>query len=260
MRLANAAQVSRWAIDCDTGLLQGAEIRIEGLDATMVDVLVRINWSSGTVMSEILRPSDTSFRIGSGTAPTWGYLTLGVEHILFGIDHLLFVLGLVLLVPDMWQLVKTITAFTVAHSITLGLSTLGFMYVPQAPVEAVIALSIVFVASELARQNNAQLDVMARYPWIVAFIFGLLHGFGFAGALAEVGLPQTDIPLALLFFNIGVEIGQLGFVATVLGAAWMFHRVVGPAPLWVPRLAAYCIGSVSSFWVIERMVALFPSK
>ncbi len=257
-RIADNASMSRWILDCGTQGMEGAEIRIDGLAATMIDVLVRIEWQNGTVKSQILRPNDTAFQVGGGAqaVPVWGYLTLGIEHILLGIDHLLFVLGLMLVVNGTWLLVKTITAFTVAHSITLGLATLGFVHVPQAPVEAVIALSIVFVASELARQRNEQPNVMARYPWIVAFTFGLLHGFGFAGALNEVGLPQTDIPLALLCFNVGVELGQLGFVGSVLGIMWVFHRAVGPTPLWLPQVAAYGIGSVASFWVIERVVIM----
>lgn len=253
--LSRGAQITRWSIDCGASALDGAEIEIEGLGSTMVDVLVRIEFASGVVVSRILRPNDPVFRVNaSGSAtPTWGYLTLGVEHILLGIDHLLFVLGLLLIVRGTWLLVKTITAFTVAHSITLGLATLGFVHVPQAPVEAVIALSIVFVASELVRQRAGQPDLMTRYPWIVAFIFGLLHGFGFAGALAEVGLPQTEIPLALLLFNVGVELGQLGFVAAVMVSIGLLHRLVGPTPQWLPRAAAYGIGSVAAFWVIERV-------
>jgi hydrogenase/urease accessory protein HupE len=234
-----------------------AEIRIDGLAATMIDVLVRIEWQNGTVVSQILRPNETGFRVGSEkqAVPTWGYLTLGIEHILLGIDHLLFVLGLMLIVNGTWLLVNTITAFTVAHSITLGLATLGLVHVPQAPVEAVIALSIVFVASELVRQRNQRPDVMARYPWIVAFTFGLLHGFGFAGALAEVGLPQTDIPLALLFFNVGVEIGQLAFIAVMLGVIAAGRNLPVHLPQWSWRIAPYSIGSLAMFWVIQRMLA-----
>jgi len=238
--------------------MDGAEVRIDGLTGTMIDVLVRVEFTSGVVVSRILRPNAPTLEVSaSGSdAPIWGYLTLGIEHILFGIDHLLFVLGLLLIVRGTWLLVKTITAFTVAHSITLGLATLGFVTVPQAPVEAVIALSIVFVASELARQREGQVDVMTRYPWIVAFIFGLLHGFGFASALAQVGLPQTEIPLALLLFNVGVELGQLMFVGAVMSLIWLFHRALGPTPQWLPRAAAYGIGSVAAFWVIERIAAI----
>lgn len=256
--LDGRAQISRWSLQCGQRGLDGAEIRVDGLDGTMIDVLVRIEFLDGVVVSRLLRPNDVAFEVnasGSET-PTWGYLTLGIEHILFGIDHLLFVLGLLLIVRGTWLLVKTVTAFTLAHSITLGLATLGFVTVPQAPVEAVIALSIVFVASELARQRDAQMDVMTRYPWIVAFIFGLLHGFGFASALAEVGLPQTEIPVALLLFNVGVELGQLMFVGAVLTLIWLFHRSLGATPRWMPRAAAYGIGSVAAFWVIERMAAI----
>ena len=220
----------------------------------MIDVLARIEFASGVVVSRILRPNDPAFQVNASGSPvpTWGYLALGIEHILLGIDHLLFVLGLLLIVRSKWLLVKTITAFTVAHSITLGLATLGIVHVPQAPIEAVIALSIVFVASELARQHAGQPDLMTRYPWIVAFIFGLLHGFGLAGALAEVGLPQAEIPLALLLFNVGVELGQLGFVATAIISIELIHRLFGPTLQWLPRVAAYGIGSVAAFWVIER--------
>jgi len=255
--MINNAFTERWTVTRPGGLT-GGTIHIAGLSSTMTDVLVRLERLDGTTLVTRLTPSAPSYVVEAAPRATQvaaTYLKLGVEHILLGIDHLLFVLGLILIVRGTWLLVKTITAFTVAHSITLGLATLGFVHVPQAPVEAVIALSIVFVASELARQRSGQPDVMARYPWIVAFVFGLLHGFGFAGALAAVGLPQTDIPLALLFFNVGVELGQLSFVGSVAGAIWAFHHVVGATPLWLPRAAAYGIGSVSSFWVIQRVVA-----
>ena len=189
--------------------------------------------------------------------PIMGYITLGVEHILLGIDHLLFVLGLLLIVRDKWLLLKTITSFTVAHSITLAMATLGFVHVPQAPVEAVIALSILFLATELVKQQEHRASLTERYPWIVAFIFGLLHGFGFAGALSEVGLPQADIPLALLFFNMGVEVGQLIFVAAVLAVTWSITRLRIKWPLWVKEIPAYTIGSVAAFWCIERIVGFW---
>ena len=187
---------------------------------------------------------------------TSDYFALGVEHILGGIDHLLFVLCLLLIVKGKWLLVKTITAFTVAHSITLALATLGFVRVPQAPVEAVIALSILFLAVELVKQQQGKSDLAMRAPWIVAFIFGLLHGFGFAGALSEIGLPQADIPLALLMFNVGVEAGQLLFIVAVLLAIQLWKHVLNIEPPWLPRATAYVIGSVSAFWIISR-VALF---
>ncbi len=172
-------------------------------------------------------PARQSLRQQSGWSVAGTYLSLGVEHILLGIDHLLFVLALLLITRGTWRLVKTVTAFTVAHSITLALATLGFVHVPQAPVEAVIALSIVFVAAEIVRVRNGRDGIAARAPWIVAFTFGLLHGFGFAGALARVGLPEGHIPLALLFFNVGVEVGQLLFIAAVL-ARWRRSGAFGP--------------------------------
>jgi hydrogenase/urease accessory protein HupE len=194
------------------------------------------------------------------------YTVLGVEHILLGIDHLLFVLALLLLVRGVGRLVATVTAFTVAHSITLGAATLGFVHVPSAPVEAVIALSILFLASELARRRLAPAsaaaqgdaaDLTARFPWIVAFSFGLLHGFGFAGALSEVGMPAQAVPLALLFFNVGVEIGQLSFIAAVFAMGWLIRSAAVRAPDWWPRAAAYGIGSVAAFWVVQRTLAIF---
>jgi hydrogenase/urease accessory protein HupE len=198
----------------------------------------------------------------AGTAEVaWSYLVLGVEHILGGVDHLLFVLALLLLVRGVGRLVATVTAFTVAHSITLGAATLGWVHVPSAPVEATIALSIVFLASALARRHAprdhaAQDDLTGRFPWVVAFSFGLLHGFGFAGALTEIGVPQHAVPLALLFFNVGVELGQLAFVAAVLALGWLLRRVWRGEPVWWPSAAAYGIGSVAALWLIERTVAI----
>jgi hydrogenase/urease accessory protein HupE len=190
------------------------------------------------------------FREGNRRPAASGYFWLGVEHILFGIDHLLFVLALVLIVRGVGLLVKTITAFTIAHSITLGLATLGYVHVPTAPVEATIALSIVFVASEILRSRRGARGLTDRAPWLVAGVFGLLHGFGFAGALAQVGLPPNEIPLALLFFNLGVEAGQLAFVTVVLAISGCC--VARGSPQWAPILPPYAIGSVAMFWVIER--------
>jgi len=197
----------------------------------------------------MLRPDAPSFVFTKETAgpASGGYFVLGVEHILFGSDHLLFVLALVLIVRGVGLLVKTITAFTIAHSLTLALATLGVVHVPSTPVEAVIALSIVFVAAEIVRSRRGEHGLTERAPWLVAGTFGLLHGFGFAGALAQVGLPQNDIPLALLFFNLGVEAGQLAFVAAVLCVIALVRRVRLPAPEWAPLVPPYAIGSVAMF-------------
>ncbi|UCE88355.1 MAG: HupE/UreJ family protein, partial [Pseudomonadota bacterium] len=238
----------RWSVDCGGQSLVGHTIYIEGLTVTITDVLLRVELRDGVVYTQILRANSPAYDVPpkpSAFKVMVDYLLLGIEHILGGVDHLLFVLGLLLIVHGNWLLVKTITAFTVAHSITLAMATLGFVHMPQAPVEAVIALSILFLASELARQRHGSPGLTERYPWIVAFVFGLLHGFGFAGALTEVGLPQSEIPLALLMFNVGVEVGQLLFVAAVLAVGMVFRRLAGAAPDWWPRATAYGIGSVA---------------
>jgi hydrogenase/urease accessory protein HupE len=185
------------------------------------------------------------------------YLLFGFAHILGGFDHLLFVLALLILVPNTRILIWTITAFTVAHSITLAAATLGFVNFPQPPVEAVIALSIVFVATEIIHVSQGRPGLTQRRPWIVAFTFGLLHGFGFAGALTEVGLPEQAIPLALLFFNVGVELGQLAFVAAVLLSIALAKHLLHETPKWVPTATAYVIGMVASYWTIDRVLGFW---
>lgn len=184
------------------------------------------------------------------------YIPLGFEHILLGIDHLLFVAGLMLLVSTRWMLFKTITAFTVAHSITLAAVTLGWMGVPERPVNAAIALSIVYVAVEVLHYRRGEMTWSVRYPWGVAFGFGLLHGFGFAGALTKIGLPAENLPLALLFFNVGVELGQIGFVFLVLGLLWSHRQLQTTFPKWSQPALVYAMGSVASFWFITRVYML----
>jgi hydrogenase/urease accessory protein HupE len=252
------AEIKRWTIATGPRGLDGWEVTVHGLQTTMVDVLVRVAFADGRVVSRLLRPDAPSFVFGKETAgpAAAGYFVLGVEHILLGIDHLLFVLALVLIVRGVGLLVKTITAFTIAHSVTLALATLGVVNVPSAPVEAVIALSIVCVAAEIVRSRRGQCGLTERAPWLVAGLFGLLHGFGFAGALADVGLPQNDIPLALLFFNLGVEAGQLAFVGVVLVLIAGLRRIRLPAPEWTRLATPYAVGCVAMFWVIERISAL----
>ncbi len=201
------------------------------------------------------QPAATIPPLQSGWSVAALYLNLGVEHILLGIDHLLFVLGLIIITGGTWLLVKTVTAFTVAHSITLALATLGYVHVPPAPVEALIALSIVFVAVEIVRLHQGQEGLTARAPWLVAFGFGLLHGLGFAGALSEVGLPARHIPVALLFFNVGVEVGQLAFIAAVLGLMALARWIRFARPRWADMAIPYAVGSIAMFWVIERVAA-----
>lgn len=256
------ARVQHARFECEGGM-RGREFAVNGLELTATDVLLRIDYLDGSSFSHRLVPTSASVVIPErpGTLEVIDtYLVLGIEHILFGVDHLLFILALLLLVSGTRRLIATITAFTVAHSITLAAATLGFVHVPSAAVEATIALSILFLATELARgqlagwREAARASLTYRSPWLVAFSFGLLHGFGFAGALSEVGLPDRAIPIALLFFNLGVELGQLVFVAAVLSVKWLMSRAALTLPAWAPRLTSYVIGSVAAYWVFERTI------
>jgi hydrogenase/urease accessory protein HupE len=254
------AILERGSIKCGPAGLNGAAISISGLNVTILDVLVRITFADGSSVQHMLKPLETSFFVhkdGKNRIDAWGYFTLGVGHILYGIDHLLFVLGLLLIVRSSGLLFKTITAFTVAHTITLGLSVFGVVHVAPMPVEAVIALSIVFLASELAQHHRGKDGLTYRQPWIVAFAFGLLHGFGFAGTLSSLGIPSGDIPQALLFFNLGVEAGQLAFVAVFLGFVYSLRTLEIRWPVWTRPVPAYAIGSLASFWFIQRCAIIF---
>lgn len=251
--------VQRWQMRCE-GELAGQEIAIEGLKRTMTDAIVRIVPLSGAEETARLVPAMPAFTVsGSATLGTVArtYVVLGIEHILLGIDHLLFVLALVLIVPGFGPLVKAITAFTVAHSITLAAATLGWVTVPVPPVEAVIALSIVFLAMEIVHSRQGRFGLAFRKTWLVAFVFGLLHGFGFASALSEVGLPSDAIPAALLFFNVGVELGQLAFIAVALPVLAMARRLPLAGREWAWRVPVYAIGAVAGFWVIERVAGFW---
>ena len=242
-------------------LLAGARIEFVGLQATITDVLVRVNWLDGRQASAIVRPSQPWYVVPaeqSGWSVAFEYLKLGVRHILYGLDHLLFVASLMLIVRDWRVLVKTITAFTLAHSITLALATFGLVTLPGPPVEAMIALSILLVAAEAVRMERGKTSLTITWPWVVAFGFGLLHGFGFAGAMIDLGLPQRDVPLALLFFNIGVEIGQLAFITVIL-AVTSSARLIFTVGRPVRIAAAYGIGTVAAFWAVERLAAIFLS-
>ncbi len=257
----NNAFTERWSI-ARPGGLDGSAIRISGLESTNTDALARVERLDGTTQVARMTPTAPSFIVDAtprATQVAGTYLLLGVEHILLGVDHLLFVLALLILVKGVGRLIATVTAFTVAHSLTLAAATLGLVDVPGPPVEAAIALSIVFVAAEIIRARSGRPGLTERYPWVVAFTFGLLHGFGFASALRDVGLPQTAIPIALLFFNVGVEIGQLLFIALVLAMIAIgrkaTRRFVLDAPKWLWRVPPYTIGGVASFWVVQRLVA-----
>lgn len=253
--ISDGAWVERWQISHPGGLV-GKTIRIEGNATGATDIIARVERLDGSSQVERLQSGSPQFevRASAGTSEiAWSYTILGVEHILAGIDHLLFVFALLLVVSGGKRIVATVTAFTIAHSITLVAATLGWLSVPGPPVEAIIALSIVFVAAEVLHGAHGKPGLTARAPWIVAFSFGLLHGFGFAGALAETGLPQTAIPVALLMFNVGVEIGQLLFVLGVLVLAAVARKLVANPPAWVIPAAAYGVGSIAAFWTIERV-------
>ena len=241
------------------GSLLGATISIEGTEAVATDVILQLHLADGTHHSTVLRPHAPSFTVPARPS-AWevaaSYWQMGTIHILEGIDHLLFVLALLIIVATTLDLLKAVTAFTVAHSITLSLATLDLLTLPSAPTEAVIALSIVFLAGEIVHKQRGQAGLTERYPWIVAFAFGLFHGLGFAGALAEIGVPADAVPLALLTFNLGVETGQLLFIAVVLAALWLLRRL--PQVAWqapAVRTVPYAIGGLAAFWTLERTAA-----
>jgi hypothetical protein len=256
---AGAGGLIAFRIDCGVQGLHGQKIAVAGLTSYPADVVLRIQWADGRLTTTVLRSGAEEFTVpGTGAGAPAGivlrrYGALGVEHILTGTDHLAFVLGLLLLVRGWWRLVETISAFTLAHTVTLGLAVLGFVHVPPAPVEAMIALSIVLVAVEALRPVGADPTLAQRQPWLVAFTFGLLHGLGFAGALAGLGLPPDHVPLALVAFNGGVEVGQLLFVAAMLGPVVLVRRM--PQPL--QALPAYAIGTVAVVWTLERVAAFW---
>jgi len=242
------------------GGLEGKAIEIDGLAGSGAEVLVRMVRADGSAQVTRILPGNSSFTVeapAGGLAVAKTYVLLGVEHILLGIDHLLFVLALLVIVRGARRILVTITAFTVAHSLTLVAATLGWLSLPPAPVEAAIALSIVFLAREIAMVWRGRSSLTERMPWVVAFVFGLLHGLGFAGALAEIGLPQQAIPLALLCFNVGVEIGQLIFVAAVLAVAFALRRRIAVGASWLRWVPPYAIGGVAALWMAERVAAFW---
>lgn len=256
---SRGAYVERWSIRRPGGLI-GSTIAIDGLQSTLTDVLVRVERLDGTTQVARLMPANASLNIESSPGSmevAQTYFTLGGEHILLGADHLLFVLGLLLLVDRRWMLIKTISAFTVAHSITLALSTFAIIRVPSAPLNACIALSILFLGPEIVRKWRGETSLTIRHPWVVAFAFGLLHGVGFASGLTVTGIPRAEIPSALFFFNVGVEAGQLVFVIVALAAAQSIRTLELDRPQWVTRIPAYTVGTLGAFWTIQRIVVLF---
>ena len=251
--------VERRLIDAGPSGLSGQRIEFTGLPLTITDVVVRVEMLDGRKWTTIAHPSQPWVEIDA--AQTWltaarTYTMQGIRHILFGADHLLFVLGLLLIVINRWMLLKTITAFTVAHSITLAIATLGYANAPLIPLNAAIGLSILFLGPEIVRSWRGETSFTIRQPWVVAFAFGLLHGFGFAGALTSAGLPRTELPLALLSFNVGVEAGQVSFVLLTLALERSFRVLEIQWPRWVQALPGYAVGSLGAFWTVQRVVVL----
>ena len=261
-RFDGAAWTAVWVATCPGGLERG-EIAIPGLEATQTDVLVRYELVPGEGVARRLTPGEPLFTVpeAPGTLEILtSYFSLGVDHILSGVDHLLFVFALMLLIRNRWRLLGAVTAFTVAHSLTLAAAALGWVILPAPPVEALIALSIMILAAELLRRDGTDMGLSERYPWIVSFGFGLLHGLGFARALLDIGLPEGEVPLALLAFNLGVEAGQLLFIAAAI-VVMMLVRLIAPAVVSAASRAgslgrtsvAYAIGCISAYWFIDRI-------
>ncbi len=244
-----------WQLDCGTDELSGEEITVSGLHNVISDVLLRFRDYRGKEHIRILDNQEPVFTVSAENSTVLNiisyYFRLGVMHILTGSDHLLFVLGLLLLIQGFWRLIKTITAFTLAHSVTLAAAILGYVHVPSTPVEAVIALSIVFLACELLRRNPDSMTL--KTPWLIAAVFGLVHGLGFAGGLTEIGLPEREIPMALLMFNLGVEVGQLSFIMIVVCLLSILRWVKLEWDPILEKATSYAIGSIGALWLIERV-------
>jgi hydrogenase/urease accessory protein HupE len=258
LELADSLVERRW-VGAGPDRLAGRRIEFPGLQLTITDALVRVEMLDGRTWTTIVHPSNPWMVIAasqSGWEVAGTYVVQGIRHILFGADHMLFVLGLLLIVKDRWMLLKTVTAFTVAHSITLAIATLGYAEAPVMPLNAAIALSILFLGPEIVRSWRGETSFTIRDPWVVAFAFGLLHGFGFASALSGAGLPRHELPLALVTFNVGVEIGQLGFIALVLTLERAFVVLEVRWPRWVQALPGYTVGTLGAFWTVQRTALL----
>ena len=240
--------------------IEGKIIRFPGLESTITDVFIRLTRRLDGHRHEYSGPAHKTWAELRGERPwhvTAGeYLGLGFHHILMGVDHLLFVLGLLLIVQGRMMLLKTITSFTVAHSITLAIATLGYAHAPLPPLNAAIALSILFLGPEVVRKRRGETSLTIQFPWLVAFVFGLLHGFGFASGLSTTGMPKAELPWALLWFNVGVELGQLVFVFLALALVWSFKTLEIRWPRWVQALPGYTVGSLGAYWTIQRTIIL----
>lgn len=256
--LVDGAVIQRWRAQCEGGLV-GKTLVVENLSRTLTDAIVRFEPMDGPPKTLRFTPDAPAIKVPA--MQQWPevagtFFVLGVEHILLGFDHLLFVLALLLLISDLRRLLGAVTAFTVAHSLTLAGTTFGWISLPSAPVEATIALSIMFLAVEIVRVRRGATSLTTQAPWLAAFAFGLLHGFGFAGALREIGIPEDSVSPALLFFNLGVEAGQIAFIAAVVAGVYAWRRVALRTPGWVRLAPGYAIGAIAAFWFIERTAAI----
>jgi hydrogenase/urease accessory protein HupE len=258
-RMLSDSQVFRSVVTVGDKGVEGSVIRFPGLERTVTDVFVRLNRLDGTTMTAVVRPTKTYAQLrGERTWHTTAgeYIGLGFHHILQGVDHLLFILGLLLIVKSRKMLLMTVTAFTVSHSITLAIATLGYARAPLPPLNAAIALSILFLGPEVVRSWRGETSLTIRFPWVVAFLFGLLHGFGFASGLSTTGMPKAELPLALLFFNVGVELGQLTFVALAVALERSFRLLEVRWPRVVEALPGYAVGSLGAYWTIQRTIIM----
>jgi hydrogenase/urease accessory protein HupE len=253
--------IKTWKItDTRARPLNGRTVSIDGLQNTITDVFVRVHLLDGQGLDTIVRPETPSVTIAfaNGAAMSVSaFLLLGVQHILTGPDHLLFVLGLLLLVRDRWMLLKTVSAFTLAHSLTLAAASFGLISLPLPLLNALIALSILFLAPEVIRARRGGTSLTIRHPWIVAFAFGLLHGMGFASGLTSLGLHGTALVAPLVMFNVGVEIGQLAFIGLVLALRRSFRLMAIDWPRPFALAPTYAIGVLGAMWTIQYSALLF---
>jgi len=249
------ALIRTWQVRCTAGAFAQEPISIDGLSSSLTDVWVVVR-QVGSERGETtgrLTASQTDFWLQHAPrTKLTSYFSLGVTHLLSGVDHILFIIGLMFFISGFSKLLLTITAFTIAHSMTLAAATLGLVHLPQGPVEACIILSILFLAVEASSPDKAG-TITARRPWLIAFVFGLLHGFGFAGALQDIGLPTGTTAMALILFNLGIEFGQVVVIASLLSLRCLLLHWPIYIPRWLAHAPVYAVGSVSAYWLLLRI-------
>ena len=250
IRSLGSTATERYNISCD---LTSGVIVLEGLERTLTDAFVRVDYLNGEQTSGVIKPSAPRFDLGSDrSSPAIDYIKIGVDHIIYGWDHLLFVIGLVMLVSRR-QIIGVATAFTLAHSLTLALAALGFLNLPTRPVEILIAMSIVLLAVEIVRKSRGGTSIAVRKPYLISFFIGLIHGAGFASALSDIGLPKGTELLALLLFNLGVELGQVAIILLLLALIWIAVKIAANSRKPLEFASAYLIGTIGMYWTVERL-------